>query len=192
METHFVNADDLISAMRADARRNREKILAAATAVVAERGRSATTEEIAVRAGVAVGTVFRHFPTKQDLLTALMKDLSTQLVARATALADDPDGLFTFFAVLVDLAAERRTVVELLSDSGVDIEVSQALEQLRDALAILVTRGQQAGLVRPDVGVDEVLALLTLATHSALQERWGTELRRRTLALLLDGLRTRI
>jgi AcrR family transcriptional regulator len=177
--------------MRADARRNREKILAAAAEVVAERGSAASTEEIAARAGVAIGTVFRHFATKQELLTALMKDLSAQLVAEATGLAGGPDGLFTFFTVLVDLTAERRTVVDLLAASGVKIEPGSALEQLRDLLVTMVARGQQAGVIRADVGVDEVLALLTLACQSALQDGWGADLRRRTLALMLDGLRPR-
>ncbi|WP_406674290.1 helix-turn-helix domain-containing protein [Nonomuraea sp. N2-4H] len=65
--------------MRADARRNRARILAAAEEVFAERGASASTEEVAARAGVAIGTVFRHFPTKRDLLAAIMKDLRRRL-----------------------------------------------------------------------------------------------------------------
>src|SRR2546421_2027863 len=60
---------------RADARRNRERILAAAQEVFAEKGASASTEEVASRAGVAIGTVYRHFPTKDDLLRAIMKEL---------------------------------------------------------------------------------------------------------------------
>ncbi|GAA3383683.1 TetR/AcrR family transcriptional regulator [Cryptosporangium minutisporangium] len=178
-----------MSAMRADARRNREKILAAAAAVVAEQGHAASTEEVAARAGVAVGTVFRHFPTKKDLLAALLKDLSTQLMTQATTLADDPGGLFEFFTAVVERAAGQRTVVELLSAAGMDVDAGRSLEPLRDAVAVLTTRGQAAGLVRSDVDVDEVLAMLTLATHSVLQQHWDDALRRRTTALMLDGLR---
>src|SRR5436190_21257823 len=110
---HFSRGVDVA---RADARRNRERILAAAGEVFAARGASASTEEVAGRAGVAVGSVFRHFPTKNDLLRAIMKDLLARLEADAAALAGDPaTGLFTFFTRLVAEAAAQRTVVELLA-----------------------------------------------------------------------------
>lgn len=76
--------------MRADAARNRSRILAAATEVFAAQGPSASTEEVAARAGVAIGTVFRHFPTKNDLLAAIMKDLLDTLVAEIGALTAAP------------------------------------------------------------------------------------------------------
>src|SRR5436190_16672216 len=107
---HFSRGVDVA---RADARRNRERILAAAGEVFAARGASASTEEVASRAGVAVGTVFRHFPTKNDLLRAIMKDLLARVTSDAAVLsAEEPaTGLFTFFTRLVAEAAEKRTVV---------------------------------------------------------------------------------
>lgn len=88
---------------RADARRNRDKILAAADVVFAQGGAAASTEEVARRAGVAVGTVFKHFPTKQDLLIALMKQSLQRLAEQASELSRAPKperGLFVFLRAL--------------------------------------------------------------------------------------------
>src|SRR3569833_3904331 len=99
------------ASIRTDAQRNRERILRAAQEVVASHGPQASTEEVARRAGVAVGTVFRHFPTKADLLQALMKELLAQVTADATELAaaDPRTGLFEFFTRLVRRTAANRT-----------------------------------------------------------------------------------
>src|SRR5262245_34045218 len=76
--------------LRAAAQRNRTRILEAAEAVFAEQGASASTEAVATRSGVAVGTVFRHFPTKPDLLSAVVMNLWDRLVAEVDVLVDDP------------------------------------------------------------------------------------------------------
>lgn len=177
--------------LRADARRNRAKILAAAEAVFAEKGPSASTEQVADRAGVAIGTVFRHFPTKPALLQAIMKELLARLTERATALAgDDPaDALFTFFTELVGQAAERRTVFELLPEAGIDLPMAEAVRPLRAQVAALLERAQEAGAVRRDVRVDEVMALLASTCQGAVQGDWDADLRRRTLAIVFTGLR---
>src|SRR5215211_8227405 len=85
--------------LRADAQRNRARILRAAEEVFAEKGAGASTEEVAARAGVAIGTIFRHFPTKDALLAAIMKRLLARLVEEAGRLSG-ADGLFTFFTRL--------------------------------------------------------------------------------------------
>jgi AcrR family transcriptional regulator len=173
--------------MRADARLNREKILAAADAVFAEQGPGASTEEVARRAGVAIGTVFRHFPAKTDLLAALMKRLLEQVAADAAELAASPrpdTALFEFFTRLVERAAADRAVVNLLG-----VEVGAPLGTLGDQVQRLVTRGQEAGAVRGDVRLDEVMALLVAACQGALAGGWDADLRRRALAILFDGLK---
>jgi AcrR family transcriptional regulator len=177
--------------LRADARRNRARILAAAAEVFDAHGTSASTEEVARRAGVAVGTVFRHFPTKDDLLAAIMKDLQRRLAANATALAAQghSTALFTFFADVVEHAAGARTVVHLLAAAGTDVGVDRQLAGLGEALDTLLGRAQKAQTVRSDVQLDEVIALLTAACHGALAAGWTPDLRRRTVARLLDGLR---
>jgi AcrR family transcriptional regulator len=171
------------TSLRADAVRNRAAILAAAADVFAEHGPKATTEQVALKAGVAVGTVFRHFPTKDALLAAIMK----QSLRRLSELAADGE-LFDFITQVVDEAASTRTVVEALAQQGVDIEVAHALQGLRDATAGLLARAQQAGTVRPEVKVDEVMALLTATSQGALHAGWDQGLRRRTLAIIFTGL----
>jgi len=84
---------------------------------------------------VAIGTVFRHFPTKNDLLTAIMKDLLEQLTGDVAALAREGDprtALFSFFTRLVAQSAAKKSVVELLSRSRVEIQAAQSLQALRD------------------------------------------------------------
>jgi AcrR family transcriptional regulator len=179
--------------LRADARRNRLRILAAAEAVFAQKGRSASTEEVAKRAGVAIGTIFRHFPTKQALLQAIMKELLSRLTEQADGLAaDGPSGeaLFTFFADLVAQAAHKKTVVELLAETGIDLPLADAVHLLREKVAELLQRAQSAGTVRPDVRIDEVMALLTSACQGALHSGWDEDLQRRTLAIVFTGLRS--
>lgn len=177
--------------LRADARRNRARILAAATEVFDEHGTAASTEEVARRAGVAIGTVFRHFPTKDDLLAAIMKDLQGRLAAQAGALAQEgrPTALFAFFADVVEHAAGTRTVIHLLAATGTDVDVDRQLAGLGEAVDALLGHARAAGTVRADVRLDELLALLTAACHGALTAGWSPDLRHRTVTRLLDGLR---
>jgi AcrR family transcriptional regulator len=178
--------------LRADARRNRARILVAAEVVFVEKGPTASTDEVAERAGVAIGTVFRHFPTKKDLLQALVKDLMARLTDEVTTLATEADpatALFDFFTRMVDQAAAKKTVVDLLTDTGVDIHVAQPIQSLREAIGRLLTRAQEVDAVLADVGLDEVLALLTATTQGALHAGWDPALQRRTLAVVFNGLR---
>lgn len=178
--------------MRADARRNRARILAAAGKVFAEQGPSGSTEQVAAEAGVAIGTVFRHFPTKQALLQAIMKDLLERLAGQARELAgqDDPaTGIFTFFTSLVRQAAEKKTVVELLADAGIDVPVADSVHTLRQGIGTLLARAQEAGAVRDDVRPDVLIALLVGVCQSAVHAGWDRDLQDRTLAVIFDGLR---
>ncbi|MFK4038272.1 TetR/AcrR family transcriptional regulator [Nonomuraea wenchangensis] len=178
--------------LRADARRNRERILAAAEEVFAERGASASTEEVAARAGVAIGTVFRHFPTKDDLLAAIFKALLARLVSEAGELAGSGDpktALFAFFTRVVEAAAARRTVAELLTGGGADLRLGGALRALDEPLGTLLRRAQEAGAVREDVRLEEVRALLAAASQAALLAGWTPELQDRTLEIIFRGCR---
>ncbi|MEV6633093.1 helix-turn-helix domain-containing protein [Actinoplanes sp. NPDC051470] len=173
--------------LRADAQRNRAKILAAAERVFAEGGPDASTGEVARRAGVAAGTVFRHFPTKADLLQALMKDLLEQVTADAAELAttgDPATGLFEFVDRLVRRTAANRTVVGLLA-----VPLSGPITSLAEVVGRLLTRAQEAGAVRPEVRRDEVMALLESTCQGALSGNWTDDLRDRTLAVVFRGLR---
>jgi AcrR family transcriptional regulator len=170
--------------LRADARRNRAKILEAAERVFAARGAAASTEEVAAEAGVAIGTVFRHFPTKQDLLAAILKDLLADLAE--TAAGTD---LFGFFTGVVTAAAEKRFVVELLAQQGVAVGVAGPVDALAGAVDGLLARARADGGVRADVRTDEVLALLTATAQGALQGGWPPDLRARVLEVVFAGLR---
>lgn len=179
-------------ALRADARRNRARILAAAEEVFTEQGASASTEEVARRAGVAIGTVFRHFPAKDDLLRAIMKDLLQRLADEVAALAGEGDpatALFTFFTRMVAQSAASKTVIDLLARTGTEIGVTQSARGLRHGIAELLALAQHAGTVRADVQVAEVMALLTSTCQGALQAGWDTGLQHRTLTVIFDGLR---
>jgi AcrR family transcriptional regulator len=178
--------------MRADARRNRARILAAAEAVFAEAGASASTEEVASRAGVAIGTVFRHFPTKDELLRAIMKNLLARLTEEVAALVahgEPGTALFTFFTDLVAQAAQRKTVVDLLAGSGTEVGIAGPIAGLHAWVAQLLAAAQRAGTVRADVRPAEVLALLSAACQGALHGGWDRDLQDRSLAILFDGLR---
>lgn len=178
--------------LRADARRNRSAILAAAEEVFAQRGTSASTEEVAARAGVAVGTVFRHFATKDALLRAMMKDLLSRLARQAQVLISDGDpatALFTFFALVVEQAAARKTVADLLASEGIGLEAAGPLAALRQEIQSLLGAAQQAGAVRQDVAAAEVMALLAATSDAALRSGWDRDLQQRTLAIVWRGLR---
>ena len=116
--------------MRADAQRNRRAILEAAEGVFAAYGPEASTEEVARRAGVAVGTVFRHFPRKEDLLRALMKELSRQLAddaGRLLAEGDPRTALVEFFTHLVERTTANRSIVGLLASEGIEVPIPGAV-----------------------------------------------------------------
>jgi AcrR family transcriptional regulator len=170
--------------LRADAQRNRARILDAAEAVFAESGPGASTEEVARLAGVAIGTVFRHFPTKDDLLAAIMKRLLAQLVEDA-----GKHDLFTFFTHMVAQAGAKKTVVDLLAGSGVDIRLPDAVGHLEEAVGLLLEQAQVAGAVADSVRLPEVMALLASVCQGALSGGWDEQLQARTLAVVFAGLK---
>lgn len=178
--------------LRADARRNRAKLLDVAEEVFAEKGTSASTEEVARRAGVGIGTVFRHFPTKNDLLEAVFAARLRRLADSAARLGDaaDPgEAFFTFFTRMVAYAREKSAFAEALSTAGFDDVTSPIKEEFHRSLGVLLARAQEAGAVRADVGYPEVVTLLVGASHAAEHPISPPDVRDRALRVLLDGLR---
>ena len=181
---------------RADARRNRLRVLDAADLVFSAQGVSASTEEVAREAGVGIGTVFRHFPTKADLLRAVIQRRLRRFADEAQAIADD-DGIdagpafFSLFARAVDQSASKNALAAALAEAGVDLAPvgSPAAATLRDALARLLQRAQQAGEVRGDIGTGELIALLVGASRAAEQANWNSEVISRVVAVMCAGLR---
>ncbi|MFI5615754.1 TetR/AcrR family transcriptional regulator [Amycolatopsis sp. NPDC051903] len=162
--------------MRADAVRTRKALVAAAAEVFAESGVDATVAEIATRAGIGKGTVFRHFPTKDDLLAAIVAAAVDELVAEADRLAPRDDALPAFMRFSADLYARNRAVVEALDRAGADRhpKVQAEVERLVAAAERLTERARDAGVVRADVrGLDVVQ--LTCGVHHAAAPLARTE-----------------
>jgi AcrR family transcriptional regulator len=183
--------------LRADARRNRTRVLDAAEAVFAENGPSASTEQVARRAGVAIGTVFRHFPTKEDLIRAVFADRVQRLVDKADALstADDPAAaFFAFFTHLTELSATKYAFADALATAGVDVNAvgrthPQVVQQLHGAIDTLLTRAQRAGAVRTDVHLPEVLTVIVGMSRAAEHAGTDRDLLASVLDVIFDGLR---
>jgi AcrR family transcriptional regulator len=157
---------------RSDALRNRAKVLTAAEAVLAEQGLTARMDAIAARAGVGVGTVYRHFATKEALWQAIVEARVDALLAEAERLraeADPATAFFTFFGRIVADAAAKKAYTDGLRDAGIDVKDGQGrqIAAMRAAITGLLTRAQAAGAVRGDVALPEVLALLRGASLAA-------------------------
>jgi AcrR family transcriptional regulator len=152
--------------MRADARRNRERILEVAFATFAAEGLSVPVQEIARRAGVGTGTVSRHFPTKESLFEAVVLNRAAGLAEEAARLAraDDPGAaFFEYFALLIAEGAKNLGMAEALMGAGYDLDEVCLRDgiDLKGALNGLLAGAQRAGAVRPDVNADDVKALMT-------------------------------
>jgi AcrR family transcriptional regulator len=182
-------------ALRADARANRARILDVAEEVFGQGGESASTEEVARLAGVGIATVFRHFPTKAALLEAVLARRFGRLREHAEELlgAADPGQAFAgFFRYLVADAPSKIGITEALLDAGGDDGVAaQASAELRRAFGALLQRAQQAGVIRDDVELAEVYALLVGVSRAAARDHLGDAGIARVLTVVFDGLAPR-
>ncbi len=182
-------------ALRADAERNRQRVLQVAQELFATEGLAVPIDEIARRAGLGVGTLYRHFPTKEALFEAIVVGRMEQLVeaARAGARARDRGGaFFGFLTRMVEEGSAKKDFLNALAGTGVDLQRIAAIKQrIRRALAVLLERAQTAGAVRGDVGAADVLTLVMGTVGAA--DRHGAEPaeRNRLLAVIFDGLRLR-
>ena len=174
-------------ALRADAARNREKVLRAAREAFAESGYGVPLDEIAARAGVGPGTVYRHFPAKEALFEAVVAARLEDLVADAQARAGADDAGAAFFGYLGRIAEESAAKRDL-PDA---ISVAGALrEDLFAALDLLLRRAQQDGAVRAGIGTSDLIVLLK-GMFAGLAGSSDPALHERVFAVLADGLRPR-
>jgi AcrR family transcriptional regulator len=180
--------------MRADARRNYERLLAAAAAAFAEHGADdVSLEEIARRAGVGIGTLYRHFPARQALLEAVYKDQvdGLEVLAGKLAAAESPaDALADWMRAFVAFGRTKRSLsAALVATIGKNSEfMSTCSATLRSCTEMLLDRAKQAGLVREDVRSADVLRLshgLLLASDAAPSDPGQAE---RLIGMLVDGL----
>lgn len=177
---------------RADARRNRERVLDVARAAFAVEGLSVPLDEIARRAGVGPGTLYRHFPTKESLFEAVVQDRLQRLAAEGATLREAADPGAAFFTFLDRVAAEagpKRDLFDALASAGVETgpAVKAASDDLRAQITFLLDRAQAAGAVRTDIDHADLTALVS-GMLFALQPRAGAD-RKRVLSVFRDGLR---
>jgi AcrR family transcriptional regulator len=180
----------LVRPKRADARRNYEKVLAAARQAFAEGGEATSLEEIARRAGVGIGTLYRHFPTRQALLEALYIDGIEEVCRSATELSGDDawEALNQWFDRFIGyLATKRALAAELLNYLELDAPLFQSCRaSLYAAGEPLLKRAQEAGAVRSDVTFAEVMQMVMGIAKVPKGDSSQTE---HILRIAFDGLR---
>ncbi|WP_131772424.1 MULTISPECIES: TetR/AcrR family transcriptional regulator [Protofrankia] len=152
--------------MRSHARRNRERILAVAREAMTSQDDEISLNEVARRAGVGIGTLFRHFASREALLEALVHDRTTAICAEADRLLESEapgTALITWLSDLVAYVATYRGVAAALLNGSRDARsaLHRSCKNVDNAAAALLTRAQRAGEVRADIGVDEVIALVS-------------------------------
>jgi AcrR family transcriptional regulator len=182
-------------AMRSDAQRNYQRLLRAANEAFAEHGADdASLEEIARRAGVGIGTLYRHFPARQDLLEAVYRDQAEALRRRAVDLlqsASPDEALAAWLRALVDFGSTKRNLSsallatldkksELLSSCGAAI---------RESATALLSRAQQSGTVRADASASDLLRIVHAISMAVERPPTDDGQADRLLGLILDGLR---
>ena len=185
-----VPVDAACRPMRADARRNRERIVKAARTVFAQYGRDAQMDDVARKAKVGVGTVYRHFPTKEALVQALAADKFERLqaVACEALTVDDPwEAIAGFIQRAAAQMAADRALYEAVQEA--DARAAAEAAGLGETLSELIRRAQAAGAVRPDMTIDDI-PMFMCGLGAAIRMADGDEARwQRHLELMLDGLR---
>jgi AcrR family transcriptional regulator len=183
------------SVLRADAARNRERIIAAAAAVFAERGLDAATAEIAHRAGVGEATLFRRFPAKDDLIDAIIETRMGEVVALADAAASDSDpagALERFMQDLVKQFSRDKGFFEAAGERCVtDARFQPLRERAEEAVGRLLKRAQDAGAVRRDLSPTDISILAGSAMYAMEVSKPGLreDLWKRYLRVILDGMK---
>jgi len=180
--------------LRADAERNRRRILAAAGEVFAERGLGVSLDDIAQAAGVGVGTVYRRFPDKDALIDALFEEKIAAVVAlarRCLEIEDPWEAFETFMRGACAMQATDRGLKEAMTQRGRGcVRVNEARETIAPLAAQLFQRGQAAGVIRADLSRFDVplmhfaVGFVAERTRDVAPEAW-----QRMLTLLLDGVR---
>jgi AcrR family transcriptional regulator len=186
----------VVAPLRADAERNRRRILAAAKDLFATRGLDVTLDEIARHAGVGTGTAYRRFPNKDALIDALMVDRVAELADIARDCLEEPDpwvGLTGYLERALAVQAADRGLKEVLFSSGRGRERSnQARQQIAPVVTKLVRRAKEAGVVRQDFETSDVpLINFMINTLVDFGRDVEPELYKRYLAIVIDGLRPR-
>ena len=178
---------------RADAQRNREELASAAKAAFAELGSDVSLEEIARRAGVGIGTLYRHFPTRNAVIEHVYRREVEQLAAASTHLLETlPPGqaLHEWMRLFVDYVATKKVIASALTaiaNDAPELAATSAM-QITDAMFLLVERAKAAGDIRPDADPNDLLRALVGFTFGNTSPNWQPSALR-LIAILMDGLR---
>jgi AcrR family transcriptional regulator len=177
--------------LRSDAQRNRERLLIEARTLFAERGADASLEEVARRAGVGVGTLYRHFPTREALLEAVLADDIKALRSVAEGLCTSPsarEGLGAWLRALLAEATKYRNMSEPLMKT-LKNELSDECQEMLAAGERLLVGAQKAGEVRADASIDDLIHAVAGVAWASEQDSSDPAVADRLLALMIDGLR---
>jgi AcrR family transcriptional regulator len=180
--------------MRADARRNYERLLATARTAFAEHGADASLDDIARRAGVGPGTLYRHFPTRDALLEAVIHDWIEALRAEGQELLASPspaEALVAWFRTVIGTVGTYRGLAAALMSSmrNQESELHASCEAMQSGMVALLVRAQQAGTIRADARAPDVLLLINAITLASEQTPTDPDQTDRLLSLVMDGLR---
>ncbi|MFE7747671.1 TetR/AcrR family transcriptional regulator [Streptomyces sp. NPDC057428] len=180
--------------MRADARRNRDRLVSEARASFAAHGTDASLEDIARRAGVGIGTLYRHFPNRHALMNAVFQDALTDLLDRSRVLAHAEQpcaALVEWLGAIVAHAGEYRGLAQALMSASADetSALTSCHVPLRQAGERLLSRARTSGSVRADVSIDDLLRLTNAIALATEQAPADPALAGRLLRLALHGLK---
>jgi AcrR family transcriptional regulator len=180
--------------LRSDARRNRERLVASARELFAAQGADVPVEEITRHAGVGMGTLYRHFPTKDELIDAVLEDAFAEIVRIAQEASQAEDawaGLTHFFERLLELHAENKGVKDIVAVRAHGARRAEAMRaRIRPLLARVVERAHEQGTLRRDFTPDDMpLVFWTAGRVIEMTEPVSPGYWRRYLGYLLDGLR---
>jgi AcrR family transcriptional regulator len=180
--------------LRKDAARNRALLIDAARTVFAERGLEASLDDIAHRAGLGVGTAYRHFANKYELAEAIFAEAIDRVIALAEHAAESPDawdGIVAFLEGTAEMQTADRGLREVLMGVHDPERMEQVNDRLSPPMRRMIERGKHAGQIRPDVEVTDLgIVVLMLCTVADVTGDASPDLWRRYLPMLLDGLRT--
>jgi AcrR family transcriptional regulator len=179
--------------LRADARQNHARLIAAATTAFADKGADAPLEDIARRAGVGIGTLYRHFPTRLDLQAAVFRSQVSTVCGQGDALIETalPEQAFAGWirALAAYLVTKRGLSHALIEAVGVESElISSCWMAMRETTERLLANGQRAGVIRTDVNATDVMRLVHGVAVSSEKAPDRADM---LLSVMLDGLRTK-
>jgi AcrR family transcriptional regulator len=184
-----------VKPMRADAQRNHEKILQAAEEIFALDGVAVPIDIVAERAGVGIGTLYRHFPTKESLFEAIVLTRLNELLGIADVFILDSEAepgaaLDAFLREFARQASEKRDLFEALDQAGIDIK-SRFVERLDELVAridILRERAVQSGDIRSDVGTHDIMNLISGTCHAAGHSGVDNQEVQRLVGIVIAGI----